>query len=60
MEDKLVFIVDDDSLIRNLLEYTIGSKEGYNVTAYRTSEDCLQNLTRKPDLIILDHFFLKG
>lgn len=58
MENKLVFVVDDDRLIQNLLEYTISSKEGYNVSVFPSSEDCIQNLGRKPDIIILDHHFI--
>ena len=57
MENKLVFVVDDDRLIQNLLEYTISSKEGYNVSVFPSSEDCIQNLEKKPDIIILDHHF---
>lgn len=57
MKSKLVFVVDDDRLIRNLLEYTISSKEGYDVNIYQSSEDCLLNLEKKPDIIVLDHYF---
>lgn len=57
MKSKLVFVVDDDRLIQNLLEYTISSKEGYDVTVFPSSEDCIQNLEKKPDIIILDHYF---
>jgi CheY-like chemotaxis protein len=58
MKNKLIFVVDDDRLIQNLLEYTISSKEGYKVTVFPCSEDCIQNLEKKPDIIILDHHFI--
>ncbi len=57
MKNKLIFVVDDDRLIQNLLEYTISSKEGYNVNVFQSSEDCLEKLDEKPDIIILDHNF---
>ncbi len=58
MKSRLIFVVDDDRLIQNLLEYTICSKEGVEVIVFKNSEDCLQNLEKKPDVIILDHHFI--
>jgi CheY-like chemotaxis protein len=58
MKSKLIFVVDDDRLIQNLLEYTISGKEGFEVKVFKCSEDCLQNLEKKPDIIILDHQFI--
>lgn len=58
MKSRLIFVVDDDRLIQNLLEYTICSKEGVEVNVFKSSEDCLQNLEKKPDVIILDHHFI--
>jgi DNA-binding NarL/FixJ family response regulator len=43
---KLVFFVDDDKMILNLLEYTLKNRQ-----------DCIENLGLKPDLIVLDHLF---
>ena len=57
MEDKLIFIVDDDKVILNLLEYTFRSLEGYEVKTFYSGEDCLRNLALKPSLIVLDHIF---
>jgi CheY-like chemotaxis protein len=58
MKSRLIFVVDDDRLMQNLLEYTICSKEGFEVNVFKNSEDCLQNLEKKPDVIILDHHFI--
>lgn len=58
MRSRLIFVVDDDKLIQNLLEYTICSKEGYTVNIFQNGEDCIRNLERKPDVIILDHKFI--
>jgi DNA-binding NtrC family response regulator len=61
MVDKLIFIVDDDRVILNLLEYTFKSKEGFEVKTFSSGEDCLENLGMNPDLIVLDHlFYLQG
>ena len=57
MEEKLIFIVDDDKVILNLLEYTFRSLEGYEVKTFYSGEECLKNLDLKPDLIVLDHIF---
>jgi CheY-like chemotaxis protein len=60
MKSRLIFVVDDDRLIQNLLEYTISSKEGYSVSVFQSSEDCILNLNQRPDIIILDHNFDSG
>jgi DNA-binding NtrC family response regulator len=57
MEEKLIFIVDDDKVILNLLEYTFRSLEGYEVKTFSSGEECLKNLSPRPSLIVLDHIF---
>lgn len=52
---KLIFFVDDDKMILNLLEYTFQSREDYHVITFYTGEQCLESLHRQPDLIVLDH-----
>ena len=52
---KKIFFVDDDKMILNLLEYTFQSRHDYRVITFQTGEECLQNLDRKPSLIVLDH-----
>jgi len=56
---KLIFIVDDDPLINTLVVKRFTS-EGYHVEAFENGDDCLKALTRNPDLIILDYFFIHG
>ena len=58
MKEKKVFIVDDDKLIRHFLEYSFIGKEGYAVNVFSKAEDCIENLDKRPDYIILDHLFL--
>ncbi len=57
MESKLVFFVDDDKMILNLLEYTFKSRSGIKVKTFFSGEECLENMHLKPDLVVLDHLF---
>ncbi len=58
-KEKLIFFVDDDKMILNLLEYTFKSRKNYTVKCYFTGEECLKHLQEHPDLIVLDHYFSK-
>ena len=57
MANKLVFFVDDDKMILNLLEYTFKSRQGVEVKTFFSGEECLKNMKLKPDLVVLDHLF---
>lgn len=52
---KLIFFIDDDKMILNLLEYTFQSRQDYDVVCYQSGEACLENLDQNPSLIVLDH-----
>jgi len=54
---KLVFFVDDDKMILNLLEYTLKNRQDYDVKTFFSGEECLSHLGLNPDLIVLDHTF---
>ena len=54
---KLVFFVDDDKMMLNLLEYTLKNRQECDVETFQSGEACLDNLSMNPDLIILDHVF---
>jgi DNA-binding NarL/FixJ family response regulator len=54
---KLVFFVDDDIMILNLIEYTIKNKLDFEIQTYLSGEECIENLKKKPDLIVLDYIF---
>jgi two-component system, OmpR family, response regulator len=56
-ERKLIFVVDDDPLI-NALVVRRFTDAGYHLEAFQYGEDCLNELSRDPDLIILDYFFI--
>ena len=52
---KLIFFVDDDKMMLNLMEYTFKCREGYQVRSFFSGESCIENLSDKPDIIVLDY-----
>jgi len=56
---KLIYIVDDDQFINALVVKRFAS-EGYQMESFAYGEDCLKALGKKPDLIILDYFFVNN
>jgi two-component system, OmpR family, response regulator len=60
MESKLIFFVDDDKMMLNLMEYTFKCREGFDVKSYYSGEECLANLNLKPSLIVLDYYLGEG
>ena len=56
-KQKLIFIVDDDPFI-NMLVVKRFSTDGYLMKAYESGEECLQEIDKDPDLIILDYLFV--
>jgi len=57
-EKKLVFIVDDDPFILNLVQKRLDRDE-MSVVAFSYGEECLEQLSRNPELVILDYLFYK-
>jgi CheY-like chemotaxis protein len=55
---KLIFFIDDDTVILNLMEFTFQSRLDYEVVCFRTGEECLENLHLNPSLIVLDHILV--
>jgi two-component system, LuxR family, response regulator FixJ len=56
-EGRLIFFVDDDKLILNLMEYVFQNKNGHRIRTFLTGEELLMHLHLNPDLIILDYYF---
>jgi CheY-like chemotaxis protein len=56
-KQKLIFLVDDDPII-NLLVMKRFASEGLLLESFRYGEDCLKEIHRDPDLIILDYYFV--
>lgn len=53
--NKLIFFVDDDKMMLNLMEYTFKCKDGFDVASFLSGEKCIESLDKNPDLIILDY-----
>lgn len=58
-DQRLIFIVDDDPFINMLVEKRFTS-EGYRVETFGYGEDCIVALSKNPDLIILDYYFVNS
>ncbi len=54
--NKLIFFVDDDKMMLNLMEYTFKCREGYEVKSFFSGEECIKNLFLDPKLIVLDYY----
>lgn len=59
-DSRLIFFVDDDKLILNLMEYVFQSKNDYRIRTFSTVEECLLHLNLNPNLIILDYYFTEN
>lgn len=60
MENKLIFFVDDDKMMVNLMEYTFKCREGFDVASFYSGESCIENLGLNPNLIVLDYYLGEG
>jgi two-component system, OmpR family, response regulator len=50
-----IFLVDDDALFLKSLEIDFFQHSDYKIETYATGELCIENLSHKPDIIILDY-----
>lgn len=50
-----IFLVDDDAVFLKLLEIEFHEHANLEIETYATGELCVQNLSKKPDIIILDY-----
>src|SRR5580765_7596296 len=50
-----LFLVDDDAMFLKSLEIEFLHHTDFSVETFATGELCLENLSRKPDVIILDY-----
>jgi DNA-binding NarL/FixJ family response regulator len=56
MQNKIkLFLVDDDPLFLRILELQFAEHPNYSVETFSTGELCIENLTKIPDVIILDY-----
>lgn len=54
--NKLLFFVDDDKMMLNLMEYTFKCREGFDVKSFVSGEECLKHIHLNPELIVLDYY----
>lgn len=50
-----VFLVDDEAMVRRMLEFKLKDREDLEIHSYSSGEGCMENLNKKPDIIILDY-----
>lgn len=51
-----VFLVDDDAFFLKSLEIQFLNQGGFEVETFATGELCIENLSKKPQVIILDYY----
>lgn len=56
IENKIkLFLVDDDAVFLKSMEIQFLEHADFNIETFSTGELCIQNLEKKPDIIILDY-----
>ena len=53
---KKIFIVDDDEMLTEALSDFLTRKVPHDISVFHTGEDCLQQISGSPDVIILDFY----
>lgn len=56
IENKLVFIVEDNEMYSTMLDYTLSNDSIVKFMCFKTGEECLENLKLNPMMIILDYW----
>ena len=51
-----LFLVDDDAVFLKMLEIEFMQYSNLNVETFATGELCISNLSKAPDVIVLDYF----
>jgi two-component system, OmpR family, response regulator len=52
----LLFLVDDDPLFLKSLEIEFAQNTESEIMTFATGEKCLENISRNPDIIVLDYY----
>lgn len=50
-----IFVVEDDPVYQRFVTYMVEMDAGHEVHVFATGEDCLSNLSLKPDIVSLDY-----
>jgi two-component system, OmpR family, response regulator len=51
-----IFLVDDDAFFLKSLEIQFLNQGGFEVETFATGELCIENLSKKPQVVILDYY----
>jgi two-component system, OmpR family, response regulator len=51
-----LFLVDDDAVFLKLLEIEFLEHADFEIETFATGELCMENISHKPDIIILDYY----
>jgi len=51
-----IFLVEDDPQYSSGLKYDLESHTAHTITCFSNGEDCVENLRRMPDVVLLDYF----
>lgn len=51
-----LFLVDDDAVFLKLLEIEFMEHADFEIETFSTGELCIENLSKKPDAIVLDYY----
>ncbi len=54
-KNPLIFIVEDSVVYKDLIVGHLQSKKFSNIKTFKSGEECLKEMQKKPDLIILDY-----
>jgi len=58
-EVKNIFIVDDDPMQASMLEDYLSKYSTFTVKVFHSGEECLKNISTKPQIVFLDYNFDK-
>ena len=58
-EVKNIFIVDDDPMQAMMLQDYLSKYSTFDIKVFHSGEDCLKNLSLKPQIVFLDYNFDK-
>ncbi|WP_264521846.1 response regulator [Flavobacterium sp. N1994] len=50
-----LFLVDDDAVFLKALQIQFMENDDFEVETFSTGELCIQNLNKKPDIVVLDY-----
>lgn len=55
IQNKLIFVVDDDEMFSMMLSDHLSQNPLHKVVRFGTGEEAVRELSKKPDVIILDY-----